>query len=287
MSAILPIFSCFVSLVAIRSATCQEVNRSNAGFLHNVDPGKWAADYNSIIALITTDAHDPGSQCISRDIWDVAEGIKSDLSDLTSNSGESWGTIVLVVILAASALCCFAGAKLIKPSLFICAFLLGYYVGMCLAFLLQDWLDFDPCTVPLIIAIVAGIAAGIIVISLVDWAVFILGAGIGLVTAVIAKTFIVAFINHNNLQSSTVTTLLEWYWVIAVGVAVLSGILLKRHEDGLFIPCTAGVGAWGLSITLMPILAIWGVTVSGWSSLVTFAICILLGLLVQYKTQSR
>merc|ERR1712048_1278799 len=100
--------------------------------------------------------------------------------------------------------------------------------------------------------------------------VFLFGAGIGFVGAIMLKNVILAICPDSILQHDAVQLVFDWYFFIALVIAFLAGKYLRHHERQLFKVGTAIVGAWGIALTLIPLLVLWGVTVPAWSSLATF-----------------
>lgn len=281
MLGLLRVVQCLLYLSASAVVKCQETNSRIDGFLSRLDTTNAVELQSSAEALVLTDLYDSSSQCVARNIWDVTQGVVSDLSDRQTSTDRVWASVVLFVIVAASVLSVLRGAKLVKPCLFISAALVGYYIGMSVAFQLQDWMSFDACVVPLFIGVGFGIVAGFIAVSLLDKMVFLLGAAVGIVAALMAKQIFVSFADHHDTTSSYATTLLNWYWLFAIGCGILGGCLLRVHEDRLLRIATVLVGAWGLSISLMPLLALWDVTVPSWSPLLIFFAAIVIGAVCQ------
>lgn len=256
-------------------------------------------DFGAVAALVAPGSQDPSAQCISQNVWDVTQGVDADVTGspycnsafLGLCPANVWGSALLVAILVASTVCLLLGGKLVKPCLFIGAFLVGYYVSMSITFLLQQWIGFDACTVPLCVGVVVGIVAGITMLNFLHLTVFIAGAFVGVVGAIMAKQLVLSFVgNCTGDCLLNVAELQNWYWLVAAGCGILCGCCLRVEEAKLLAVSTAVVGAWGVAISLMPLFALWadkkeniGLQVRPWCVTLTFCIALAGGIMFQLK----
>ncbi|RLN36943.1 hypothetical protein BBJ28_00002092 [Nothophytophthora sp. Chile5] len=139
------------------------------------------------------------------------------------------------------AIVCVAGYRLFRPTVFLCAFIVGgmFVAGILeTAFADEDWMP----TASWVAFGIGGLIAGVLVLMLYSASIFLAGAAGGVMLAFSLNTSIGVKIYPNNPDVILV--------VLAVVLGILGGILALKLEKPVLITTTSLVGAtvcvWGV-----------------------------------------
>lgn len=245
------------------------------------------------------------SGCLAMDVDAAMQGITSQLAGVQLFVAQ----FLNVGIFGASIFIAISGQHWFKPAVGTVAFISGYNVGSMLlnqyalfaanvnemaatacdaTKKLEEHVSFDvspcdfalpyePCYTPLLGAIVIGLICTGFALWLLDWVVFVMGAAVGVVVVGQAKEIMMAFYPEYYAQM----TMTVPYWGIAVGFALVGGLIAKWQEKGIFLLATSAVGGFGASTSFRSVFALYGISIPEIGDMVVFIAVAVGGAIVQ------
>lgn len=161
---------------------------------------------------------------------------------------------VAIVLLAGSALLLFAGARLVKPALFLSAFGVCFFAGLVAvreSFAVVDLPAVSSCVLLGAAPLALGLLGGLAALCLVKLGFALLGAACGTGVGYTVYSAALALIPNPVVGAHQELILVA---CLVVGAVVGAGLLL-RFQEALLIVATAGVGAAGATPAIALLLA--------------------------------
>lgn len=210
-------------------------------------------------------------QCPAQTVDALFKGFEAKYKEVNE-----WTTdTVMIVLMLVSLPLLFLGSKLVMPSLFI---IVGGSVFLA-SFTLLKAVTSD-CSLPVYAAAIAGVVAGLVAMKLTRVSFFIVGAVIGLILAYQVKAIVI-----DIAEKSYQSTVMKYYFVLAILVALLMGKFVHDAREDVFAFVTALIGAYGFEISLRAILLIFfEYSLSELASICVWAGAFILGFVHQWRS---
>lgn len=195
--------------------------------------------------------------------------------DATEEVGAAEQTLLLVLLVVASACFLFAGGRIVRPAAVATAATFGLWLGVVAV---GGELD-APCTTRLVSGLIAALALGFCALCMIKVALFVLGAA---AFGAVAHFVFVAFPPLETLVSSPVIegrALVYWGALVVAGAC--GGFLARRKSKTSLQAITSLIGAAGIGVATHRTLALSGTSEEEWPGIAASCLAWAVGMCVQ------